>query len=97
MVHQENKGVSAARNLRLSISKGKYIGFIDSGDTIENDMYEVLINNACIHQADISVCSMKCINPMNKQKFLGREEDLKLYNKEKALSSTKRKIQCKCK
>ncbi len=86
VVHQENRGVSAARNLGLSISKGKYIGFIDSDDTIENDMYELLINNACIHQADISVCSMKCINPMKKQKFLGREENVKVYNKDQAIT-----------
>lgn len=34
-VYQENKGVSAARNLGLELAKGKWIVFIDSDDWIE--------------------------------------------------------------
>lgn len=41
--HTENKGLSAARNLGLQKATGEYIGFIDSDDWIEPDMYEVLL------------------------------------------------------
>ena len=31
VIHQENKGVSAARNAGISLAKGEYISFIDGG------------------------------------------------------------------
>ena len=42
VIHQENKGLSAARNSGMSIAKGKYIGFVDSDDYINVRMYEKL-------------------------------------------------------
>lgn len=40
--HKKNGGSSSARNLALSISHGEYVGFVDSDDYIEPDMYERL-------------------------------------------------------
>lgn len=40
--HKENSGSSGARNLGISKAKGEYLGFIDSDDYIEPDMYERL-------------------------------------------------------
>lgn len=40
--HKENGGSSSARNLAIREAKGEYIGFIDSDDYIEPDMYELL-------------------------------------------------------
>ncbi|RZK55716.1 MAG: glycosyltransferase [Pedobacter sp.] len=56
--HQSNQGVSTARNKGLSIAKGSYIGFIDADDTIESDMYELLVNNCKLTNADLSICSI---------------------------------------
>ena len=41
--HKENGGSSSARNLGLSHAKGAYIGFVDSDDYVEPDMYERLL------------------------------------------------------
>lgn len=43
VIHKENGGVSSARNEGLRMSAGDFIGFVDSDDWIEADMYEKLI------------------------------------------------------
>ena len=56
--HTENRGLSAARNLGLREAKGEYIGFVDSDDWIEPDMYEVLLRRIEETGADIGVCGL---------------------------------------
>ena len=41
--HKENGGSSSARNLGLQHASGEYVGFVDSDDYIEPDMYERLL------------------------------------------------------
>ncbi len=60
-IHQANSGVSAARANGIARATGDWIGFVDSDDYIEPDMYEHLINNALKHSADISHCGYKMI------------------------------------
>lgn len=54
--HTENKGLSAARNLGLDNATGDWIGFVDSDDWIEPDMYEVLLRKAEETGADVVEC-----------------------------------------
>ena len=51
LFHQDNAGVSAARNLGIAAAKGQFISFIDSDDYIEKDLYEKL-NSACTKETD---------------------------------------------
>ena len=41
--HKENGGSSSARNLGIAQAKGEYLGFVDSDDYIEPEMYERLL------------------------------------------------------
>lgn len=54
--HTENRGLSAARNLGLDSASGDWIGFVDSDDWIEPDMYEVLIRKGEETGADVVEC-----------------------------------------
>ena len=57
--HKENGGVSSARNLGLEKAREKsseYIGFIDSDDWIEAEMYENLLDALTGSGADIAAC-----------------------------------------
>lgn len=57
--HTENKGLSAARNLGLREAKGEYVGFVDSDDWIEPDMYEILLRRIEETGTSISVCGVR--------------------------------------
>lgn len=52
IINQENQGVSTARNEGLKIAQGKYVGFVDSDDTIEKDFFAKLYQSAEKNQAD---------------------------------------------
>lgn len=56
VIHQENQGVSAARNAGLELASGEYIAFIDSDDLVKPDYLEVLHRNLMEHDADIACC-----------------------------------------
>lgn len=56
VIHQENSGLSAARNIGIETSEGEYVTFIDSDDFIHRNMLEILYNNILGNKADISVC-----------------------------------------
>lgn len=55
-IHQENAGVSVARNHGIEIAEGEYIGFVDSDDWIEPVMYERLLKEAKETNADVVMC-----------------------------------------
>ena len=56
-IHKKNGGVSSARNIGLDIAKGDYIGFVDSDDYIERDMYELLLNTMLKQKSQLAVCN----------------------------------------
>lgn len=62
VIHQVNKGVSAARNAGLEVAKGDYIAFVDPDDFIAPDMYELLLKNLVKHNVDISICEIRTID-----------------------------------
>lgn len=59
VIHQKNMGVSAARNAGLDIARGRYIGFVDSDDWIEPQMYEAMMDAIRENGADMAVCGVR--------------------------------------
>lgn len=63
VIHKKNAGVSAARNSGIEVASGDYIGFVDGDDTVDEEMFGVLIDNAIKYDADISHCGYKMVFP----------------------------------
>lgn len=53
ILHQENRGLSGARNRALEIIHGKYLLFVDSDDTLRPGALEALLSKAIALDADI--------------------------------------------
>lgn len=60
--YQENSGPSEARNKGISLSKGDYLIFIDSDDSIEPTYIELLLNEIINSNADLVCCGYKDIS-----------------------------------
>lgn len=54
VIHTINGGAARARNIGLDRATGEYIGFVDSDDYIEPEMYSCLLNALIDNVADIA-------------------------------------------
>lgn len=95
VVHQANGGLSSARNAGLDRATGDYIGFVDSDDWIEEDMYMTLLTAAKEYNADIAICTHFVdkeketipVNNTGEHKIYSREEALKELFKDKLIKN----------
>lgn len=53
IIHKPNEGAGLARNAALKIAAGEYIGFMDSDDYVERDMFEVLYEKALKYNSEL--------------------------------------------
>ena len=56
--YKENEGQGVARNYGISVAQGTYVGFVDSDDYVELDMFERLYSAAQKYNADMAHCYM---------------------------------------
>lgn len=87
IIDTKNQGVSSARNAGLKIAAGKYIGFVDSDDSIMPDFFQTLFDVVEHEQCDMVFC--RCLSTesslQNNRKYSMQEirsEILPLYFKE---------------
>lgn len=62
IIHQENRGLSGARNSALKIAAGEYIGYVDGDDSIVSDMYEKMIRACLENKAELAVCGYDSVD-----------------------------------
>ena len=75
IIHQDNKGVSNARNRGLLQVKGSFFSFIDPDDYISKTMYESLVSLVTRYDADIG-CGAMLIENEKGIKELTNEKDV---------------------
>ena len=74
--HKENGGLSDARNYGVERATGDYIGFVDSDDYIDSEMYEELYEAIKKENVDVVECNLKIIYPDRVELFT----EQKYYN-----------------
>lgn len=89
VIHQENKGLSGARNTALAMAKGDLVAFVDSDDWVEPTMYERMITLLDENNADIVMCdylsergNMQALSETGIQIYTGHEFTEKILKDE---------------
>ncbi len=85
-IHKENGGVTSARLKGAEAATGDFVGFVDSDDEIEPDMYELLVANALKYEADISHCGYQMVFPSHIDLYHGTGELFVEDNKQGVIS-----------
>lgn len=80
VIHQENEGVSKARNNGIKIASGKWISFIDSDDWIELNTFETLLPHCEKDTFDIIQWGYYCSTDTRNINTYSFSNDFSLFN-----------------
>ncbi|MBD5493518.1 MAG: glycosyltransferase [Lachnospiraceae bacterium] len=56
IVNKKNGGLPSARNAAINVARGKYIGFVDSDDFVDKNMFKKLYKTAEKEQTEVVIC-----------------------------------------
>ncbi len=76
VIHIDNGGVSSARNRGLDEASGEWVGFVDSDDWVECDMYRSMYIDAIESGSDIVVAGVCGYNNGKNKKILSSRDAL---------------------
>ena len=87
VIHQENSGVSAARNAGIAVAAGRYIGFTDADDHVMPDMFEKMYNSVSENNSQListgykneSNGSVSDVIPGEEKKILNKNQAMKEF------------------
>lgn len=69
VIHQENKGLSGARNTGMEKASGEYLLFVDSDDFVEKDYVLKMAEEAVNNHSDIVFCNYRFVDESGEKIF----------------------------
>lgn len=84
VIHRSNSGVAATRNAGLDAAAGEYLGFVDSDDWIEPDMFRSMVTAILKRRADIATCNVRIVYP-NKTTVKKSTDELRVVDRDEAI------------
>lgn len=84
-IHLPHSGVSAARNAGLAAATGELLGFVDSDDWIDHDMYQYLYTLMVEHDADVSACTYLLEQEGRPSKIINNTGKLHIFSKKEII------------
>ena len=95
VIHQENSGVSAARNAGLKAAQGEWVTFVDSDDMVLDCFLEALVEAASRSaQVDLAYCGYAIVERSTSIKTYRSATYIEKEQLHDALSSTKLLYRC---
>lgn len=82
VIHKENGGLSSARNIGIRNATGNWIGFVDSDDYVEKDMYESLLLLAKKYKADLVLGQFRTFDSLDIEDYINTNSNIIFKEKE---------------
>lgn len=95
VIHQENKGLSGARNTGIKNGTGDYYSFVDSDDWIHPDMLKELMTSVRKYKSQLAICGVSITNGdtffdkngIEKECVFNRTDAIKLLAEDEVITS----------
>ena len=96
IIHQENQGVSVARNVGIQNSDSEYICFVDADDYIESNFLELFHNEIIKSRPDLIICGVTVISEKKTKRILFYEDDIDIIRQKLLLDEWPHWVCNKC-
>ena len=90
VIHKENRGLSSARNAGLDVMTGEYVGFVDSDDWIDPQMYAHLYNLLQQYNAQMAAIGLQTSQGIHYNLDYPAKSEMEVYSRLDALREVTR-------